>query len=824
MNVALLEELLGLLKTVNETIGVPQGESLEDKNVLQGNNPSDPNKRVTPTLNSNERKRTTEIASLFAKTFFEYQKKKTPDKAIKTSIQKVTGKTGEKIQQGGDKVDAKSSWWKILLPLVVGIGALIAGLMTDGPFKGALKMLARLGLGIVERQIKMILKIARGLMPDKLIGNLFEKLIPKNFIGNLIKRLLSIDDIVKMVTSGMTGFISSLKGMISAPFKALGGMVKGGSIMTKMVKFLKPMLLVLKRIPLIGTIISFGFAISRFSSGDTVGGVIDVLSGLAGLLDLVAPGLGTTLSIGLDVLNAFLDVKTGGATGKQQGAKMDLLGDMAKGIGKWIWKNALWLPVIGGFKRMEMSWDALKSGNIMESIKQFAFGMLSFTSLGPIVTGIEMLLGFGDKKESNTKDIKKGSLLGSMTKNIGNWIWKNALWLPVIGGFKRMEMSWNAFKSGDIMGGLYQFGASLLSFGGLGPIVTGIEMLLGFGDKKESDKSLSPKTGWFSGLKAWIKKKLKNLPWVLRKPLEWFGILDDSDEDTSIKTSILNSAYDKLKKFASSMWSGITSSLALVGDLLVKGVTTLYNNVKQTLSDAASAVKNAAVEVHNKQVKKYRGLAEKDASTRVVESVKNPFGTIYGAGAEIVALGASRRDAAASEEAFSKKQKELIKRGILNPDGTPRSREERVKSGLAKPLPTQDKTVVSDAIKTVKIPQKTQDKTVVSDAIKTVKIPQKTQDKTVVSDTPNPNALPVVQSGNSQSLEFLRNIGMTQIKIMGDIKGIAAQILKKMDSSMGGSNSNTVVPISQPPSSQKSSPMPMNSNRGDYGSSAYALA
>jgi hypothetical protein len=740
VNVALLEELLGLLKTVNETIGVPQGESLEDKNVLQGNNPSDPNKRVTPTLNSNERKRTTEIASLFAKTFFEYQKKKTPDKAIKTSIQKVTGKTGEKIQQGGDKVDAKSSWWKILLPLVVGIGALIAGLMTDGPFKGALKMLARLGLGIVERQIKMILKIARGLMPDKLIGNLFEKLIPKNFIGNLIKRLLSIDDIVKMVTSGMTGFISSLKGMISAPFKALGGMAKGGGIMTKMVSFMKPLLSVLKKVPLIGSIISIGFAISRFKSGDNIGGVIDVLSALSGLLYLTGVGapVAFAIGLGLDLLNAFLDAKTGGATGKQQGAKMDLLGDMAKGIGKWIWKNALWLPVIGGFKRM--------------------------------------------------------------------------------------EMSWNAFKSGDIMGGLYQFGASLLSFGGLGPIVTGIEMLLGFGDKKESDKSLSPKTGWFSGLKAWIKKKLKNLPWVLRKPLEWFGILDDSDEDTSIKTSILNSAYDKLKKFASSMWSGITSSLALVGDLLVKGVTTLYNNVKQTLSDAASAVKNAAVEVHNKQVKKYRGLAEKDASTRVVESVKNPFGTIYGAGAEIVALGASRRDAAASEEAFSKKQKELIKRGILNPDGTPRSREERVKSGLAKPLPTQDKTVVSDAIKTVKIPQKTQDKTVVSDAIKTVKIPQKTQDKTVVSDTPNPNALPVVQSGNSQSLEFLRNIGMTQIKIMGDIKGIAAQILKKMDSSMGGSNSNTVVPISQPPSSQKSSPMPMNSNRGDYGSSAYALA
>jgi hypothetical protein len=577
-----------------------------------------------------------------------------------------------------------------ILAMLGGAGALLLGLLTDGPFKGVLKILSKLG----------------------------------------------IQGGIKMLMAGAKAFIGTLSKFVTAPFKMVSKLF-GKGIMGKLLGFLKPLGKIFKRIPLIGSIISIGFAISRFNKGQNVRGVIDVLSAVVGLLDFVAPGVGFALSFGLDMLNVWMDMKMADPKNKGK-SEMDVLGEIGK--------------------------------------------------------------------------------------TIGNWIWKNALWIPVIGGFKRMQMSWDAFKGGNIKGGLYQFGAALLSFGGLGPIVTGIEMLMGFGEKKESDKSLSPKTGWFSGLKAWIKKKLKDLPWVLRKPLEWFGILDDSDEDTSNKPSIVNSVYDKLKKFASSMWSGITSSLALVGDLLVKGVTTLYNNVKQTLSDAASAVKNAAVEVHNKQVKKYRGLAEKDASTRVVESVKNPFGTIYGAGAEIVALGASRRDAAASEEAFSKKQKELIKRGILNPDGTPRSREERVKSGLAKPLPTQDKTVVSDAIKTVKIPQKTQDKTVVSDAIKTVKIPQKTQDKTVVSDTPNPNALPVVQSGNSQSLEFLRNIGMTQIKIMGDIKGIAAQILKKMDSSMGGSNSNTVVPISQPPSSQKSSPMPMNSNRGDYGSSAYALA
>ena len=677
VNVALLEELLGLLKTVNETIGVPQGQSIEDKNVLQGNNPSDPNKKVTPRLNSNERTRTTEIASLFSKTFFEYQKKKTPDKAIKTSIQKVTGKTGEKIQKGGDKVDKKSSWSKILLLLVGGIAALIAGLMTDGPFKGALKIAAKAFFRALVGSIKSMFKMGIGAIKG---------LIPNNFIGKIIK-------------GGMEGFITSLKGMLGAPFKALGNMAKGGGLMTKMVSFMKPLLSVLKKVPLIGSIISIGFAISRFMGGDNVGGVIDVLSALSGLLNLIPGGsvVAIPLAIGLDMLNAFLDVKTAGAKDKGK-AKMDLLGDMAKGIGKWIWKNALWIPVIGGFKRM--------------------------------------------------------------------------------------EMSWNAFKSGDIMGGLYQFGASLASFGGLGPIITGIEMLMGFGSKKEKDKSLSPKKGWFSGLKEWIKKKLMKLPYVLRKPLEWLGILDDSKDDTAITTSIMGDKFKKLKILASSIWDGIANGLALVGNALVEGVSMLYK----------------------KQVEHYQGLAEKDAATRVVEGVKNPFGTIVGAGSEIVALGASWRDAAASEAAFSKKQKELIKRGILNPDGTPKSREELVKSGLAKPLAIQEKTVVSDAINTVKIPQKSQEKTVVSDAINT------------------PNNLPVVQSGNSQSLEFLRNIGMTQIKIMGDIKGIAAQILKKMDSSMGGGSQTTVVPASQPQSSQKSSPSPMNTNRGDYGSSPYALA
>jgi hypothetical protein len=118
------------------------------------------------------------------------------------------------------------------------------------------------------------------------------------------------------------------------------------------------------------------------------------------------------------------------------------------------------------------------------------------------------------------------------------------------------------------------------------------------------------------------------------------------------------------------MWNGVTGGLALVGNALVDGASKLYSNVKQTLSDA-----NA----------KYHTLSEKGAATRVVESLKNPFGTIVGAGVEISKLRASQRAADASETAFLKKQKEMINRGLLNPDGTYRSREERVRLGLATP-------------------------------------------------------------------------------------------------------------------------------------------
>ena len=171
-----------------------------------------------------------------------------------------------------------------------GLAALVQGLMSDGPLKGLLNILAKSGIiGGIKLFASSAGKALKG------FGDQFTKILPKNLFKNVI--------------TSAKGFLSGVGKFLLAPFTRLVG--KGGSkaifgtVGKLFTKFLTP---VLKRIPGIGSLISWGFAVSRFKSGDLVGGLIDVASGIATLF----PGIGTGISIGLDVLNAFLDVKKGG--------------------------------------------------------------------------------------------------------------------------------------------------------------------------------------------------------------------------------------------------------------------------------------------------------------------------------------------------------------------------------------------------------------------------------------------------------------------------------------------------------------------------------
>ena len=211
---------------------------------------------------------------------------KKAEKDLKTAF---TSEDGE----GGDMKKPPSFLQKIIGPALLvlgGIAALVTGLMSDGPLKGFLKILSKGGLiGGVKLFAANFGKSLKG------FGSQFAKILPKNLFKNVV--------------SSAKGFLGSIGKFLLAPFKQIAG--KGGAkalfgtIGKLFTKTLKPLL---KRIPGIGSLISWGFAVSRFKSGQLVRGLIDVASGLATLF----PGIGTGIGIGLDVLNAFLDVKAGG--------------------------------------------------------------------------------------------------------------------------------------------------------------------------------------------------------------------------------------------------------------------------------------------------------------------------------------------------------------------------------------------------------------------------------------------------------------------------------------------------------------------------------
>ena len=77
-----------------------------------------------------------------------------------------------------------------------------------------------------------------------------------------------------------------------------------------------------KRIPILGSVMAVAFAFNRFKSGDIAGGFMELGSGGLGLLDIVAPGVGTALSLVADLAIMGRDMKraSGGDSGGNSGS------------------------------------------------------------------------------------------------------------------------------------------------------------------------------------------------------------------------------------------------------------------------------------------------------------------------------------------------------------------------------------------------------------------------------------------------------------------------------------------------------------------------
>jgi hypothetical protein len=190
-----------------------------------------------------------------------------------------------------------------------------------------------------------------------------------------------------LAESATKGIGSILKGGGMKLFDSIG--LKWGSTILKRLKF----------IPLIGTIISMHSAWKRIQSGDYLGATIDGISGIASLF----PGLGTVLSIGLDVLNGFLDYKQE-KTGESKG---QLVGDFFGMIGSFLQEKFSYeklrdMPFIGGLLRLGEGIGQMVGGDMVGGLKTMLSAIGWFTPLGFLPQLFSFMDYLGDGKTTSS--------------------------------------------------------------------------------------------------------------------------------------------------------------------------------------------------------------------------------------------------------------------------------------------------------------------------------------------------------------------------------------------------------------------------------------
>jgi hypothetical protein len=182
----------------------------------------------------------------------------------------------------------------------------------------------------------------------------------------------------------------------------------------------------LKSIPFIGSLFSFWFAWDDFQKGDIIGGSLNIASGIANLFGPIGWGI----SLGIDVLNAILEMKSGGTEGseEQQTSKKDILTSWLTSIQKFLKK----VPIIEWFAEFGDGIAAFIDGDYEKGIGHFE----NTPFMGPLVPLFRALSSSINVKQEDgsTKmfDLKKFQT--EFEKNIKKWV---LTFVPSIGGLRK---------------------------------------------------------------------------------------------------------------------------------------------------------------------------------------------------------------------------------------------------------------------------------------------------------------------------------------------------------------------------------------------------
>lgn len=331
------------------------------------------------------------------------------DTAIK-KLAKLFSKKEE--QKTPEKTPSKIPTWLLGALLALGaLGSLIYGLLTDGPFKGAAKIATRALTWLSKGPFKKLIGTFSKFFDDIL------KPAGKALMEGFSHLTSFFGKILKPMGKFLGKMFAPMTKMIAPILKGGGNFFKG--LIPKVAKFFG--VKSLSKIPVLGLLISGAFAYSRFKKGgidNIIGGIIDLASGIASTV----PGIGTVLSIGLDVLNSYLDYKTSGTDGKQKPKKLAILNDLGLKLADKV-KN--W-PLFRNLIKLSEGIGQIAAGDWKKGLYSLAEAL----PFGPELIKISEWMAEKASKGSAVVESTIGNL-GDMASKFGKYISEKLFnWMP----------------------------------------------------------------------------------------------------------------------------------------------------------------------------------------------------------------------------------------------------------------------------------------------------------------------------------------------------------------------------------------------------------
>lgn len=428
------------------------------------------------------------------------------------------------------------------------------------------------------------------------------------------------------------------------------------------------------------------------------------------------------------------------------------------------------LPFIGGIIGLYFAYEAFKEGNIFKGVAELISALLNFVpGIGPILSiGADLLIAWADSKgvfsEGGILSPENGwNTIKGWMASIGKTIMDNALYLPIIGGFKRFGMAYDAFKSGDVGEGLKQTALGLMTFVGGGGIIKGFEILSGWlNSPKESEGSFKQDSSWMDRLRDWIREKLKDLPEWLAAPLRWFGILED--KTSGVAKIVAKGAKDGSKG-------------------VVDYVVGVWDNIKGPMGSAVDTI----------------GSYAKGAWKSTTDMAKSAWDKAKEAGSWF----------SDSISAMTQKTKDMINDwlpGIVDTISGISDSAMKVLKGIADKIGSWFKSFFS-----AEDEKKLQE----------YKEVQKTN-----NDSTNDKYIEIIQSSSTSQLKGLNLLykeSINQTKLLSDLVNIGSNSLRELRRMSGNSSGGGNVTVVSPQSQSEKQMITIPNNRDGYASSPYAL-